>query len=37
MMGILTKFEEQNPADDPDGSSDNEDRLSQLEGIDLGV
>lgn len=34
MMGILTKFEEQNLAD---GSSDNEDELGQLEDVDLGL
>jgi len=37
MMGILTKFEEQNFAEDPNGSPDNEDGLSQLEGVDLGL
>ena len=36
MMDILTKFEEQTFADDPTESSDTEDRLSQLEGVDLG-
>ena len=37
MMHILSRFEEQHIADEPNGSSDGEDPLSQLEGVDLGL
>ena len=37
MMQILTKFEEQTFADDPNGGSDDDDPFSQLEGVDLGL
>jgi hypothetical protein len=37
MMDILTKFEEQNLADDANECPREKDLLSQLEGVDLGV
>jgi len=37
MMDILLKFEEQSLAEEHNGYSDDEDQLSQLEGVDLGL
>jgi hypothetical protein len=37
MMHILSRFEEQNLGDELNGSSDGEDPLSQLEGVDFGL
>lgn len=37
MMHILSRLEEQNLGDELNGSSDSEDPLSQLEGVDIGL